>query len=121
MSSFLTTTKQLTSDKKWEVTAEVVPGGTLPLDIFMYSYTGGDTVAEYQGVTQLDDYHRVKTFTGTPMPVFGNKYVKTNQAKILIDIDGDPDLALSVIEQDVKALSVTLNNSGPVTKTIPIP
>ena len=121
MSSQLTITKQLTSGKMWEVVAYVVPGGTLPTDIFIYSYSGGDTVDVYQGVTQLDDYHRFNTFTGVPMPTFGNKYVKTDRAKILIDINGNPDQAIEVIKADVKALSITLNNSEPVTTTITIP
>ncbi len=121
MSSQLTITKQLTSGKMWEVVAFIVPGSDIPPDIFIYSYAGGDTVVEYQGVAQLDDYHRLNTFTGTPLPVFGNKFVKTNQAKILIDINGNPDQAIEVLKNDVKALGITLTNSDPVTTTITIP
>lgn len=120
MASTLTITTSLNSNNQWEVNASITPGGTLPLDIFIYSNTGTNQIGEYQGVTQLDDYQRLQTFNGSPIPLFANKYVKYTQAKIIMDISEDPTVVVNVITQDVQALSTALKNTTPLVQTINI-
>jgi hypothetical protein len=121
MSSSLQVTKALDPNSYWEITAEVVVGGTLPLDIFIYENTGTNVLGEYMGVCNLEEYQRLQTFTGTAIPKFGNKYVKYPQAKINLDINDDPDRVISEIQDSVKSLSLALSNVEPVTKIISIP
>ncbi len=121
MSTQLRIVVSITSDNKQQLLAEVLPGGDLPADIFIYENTGTDSLGEYQGVCGIDDYSRMQTFTGESIPKFGNKYVKYTQAKILLDINDDATGAKTVIAQGVKALSISLKAVVSNTQIINIP
>jgi hypothetical protein len=121
MSSSLQITVQLASDNTWEILAVVVPGGSLPVDIFVYENTGNTTLGDYQGVCTLSDYQRMQTFTGSSITKFGNKFVKYGQAKIKIDFDSNPDDVSAAIIQSVKALSLAFQNAPSTTTLISIP
>lgn len=121
MSSSLSVTTKLTDDNEWEVLASIISGGTLPLDIFVYENTGTTSLGKYRGVASLPEYQRIQTFTGTPIVKFGNRFVKTTQAKIVLGINDDVDQAISTITNSVIALSLSLSSSSETTKIISIP
>jgi len=123
MTSSLQITKELSSSNTWEITATVIPGGSLPLDIFLYLNTGTTELGEYQGVADIDEYQRFTTFVGTSIPKFGNKFVKYGQAKIKLDINNTetPEGVIKIITDSVKALSSAFQNAPSTTTIISIP
>lgn len=121
MSSLLNITTQLSTDNLWEVTATISPEGTLPPDIFIYENFGGTTLGKYAGVCSVDQYQRFQTFSGASIPVFGNRYVKYNQAVSIVLNQNLVNQVIACITQDVLALSVALSNQVPVTITVSIP
>jgi hypothetical protein len=121
MSSSLNITKKLNADNKWEIVAFVQAGGTLPLDIFMYENTGDTTLGNYIGVCNLEEYQRLATFNNVAIPKFGNRYVKSTQAKIKADIEDDTDLIINRLTSAVKSLSLAITNSIATTQIISIP
>lgn len=120
MSSQLTVNKQLLNNV-WVVTAEVVPGGTLPLNIFVYENTGTATLGNFYGTADVNDLTRMQIWSATPIPVFGNRFVLSDQAKINVDQGSDPDSVINALVTNVKSLSTNLQAINTSTQTIPIP
>lgn len=121
MASSLSITTQLTSDNQVEITASVVPGGTLPVDIFIYENKGTTVLGDYIGICNLEEYQRLQTFNGTAVPRFGNKFVKHTQAKILIDVKDDPKVITNHITNTATFLSFALSSASATTTIINIP
>lgn len=121
MSNALSITTNLTTDNKIEILASVVEGGTLPKDIFIYKNTGTSTLGYYVGVCDIDEYRRLQTFTGEVIPMFGNQFVKSTQAKILLDITDDPNTIVKHLTNTITFLSFALLNSASTTQIINIP
>lgn len=121
MSSSLSFTTELTSNNKLEVTCKVVPGGKLPEDIFIYRNTGTTTLGDYYGVCNLEEYLRLQTFTGTAIPNFGNKFVKSKEAKVTLDVNDDPRQIINHITNVATFLSFALSNSTSTTQIVNIP
>lgn len=121
MSSSLSITTNLTTDNKIEILASVVEGGTLPRDIFIYKNNGSTGLGYYVGVCDIDEYRRLQTYTGTPIPVFGNQFVKSTQAKILLEITDSTDVVIKHLTNTATFLSFALLNSASTTQIINIP
>lgn len=121
MASILTITKQITSDHKWEITASVTPGGSLPIDIFIFENAGNGQLGKYIGVCDIDEYQRIQPFTGVSVPVFGNRYLRYTSVKILIGINDDITKVTDNITNTVKSLSTSFANAATTTTSIPIP
>jgi hypothetical protein len=117
MSSILIITKQITS----EITASVTPGGSLPLDIFVYENAGNGTLGKYIGVCDIDEYQRIQPFTGANVPVFGNRYLRYTSVKILIDLNNDTTKVTDNLTNTVKNLSTGFANAATTTISVPIP
>lgn len=107
MSSQLNVTKDL-ENNQWVITAFVVPGGTLPADIFVYENSGTASLGTYYGVAGLNDLTRMQTWSGSAISKFGNKFVLYNQAKIYVDPASTPDSVIAVMVNSVKLLSTAL-------------
>ena len=121
MSSSLSITTRSTTDNKLEITAFVVEGGTLPRDIFIYKNGGAAGLDYYVGICNIDEYRRLQTYNGEPIPVFGNQFVKSTQAKILLEITDNPDEVIKHLTNTATFLSFALLNSSSVTQIINIP
>lgn len=121
MSNSLSITTSLTTNHKVEILASVVAGGTLPQDIFIYENTGTSQLGYYVGICNVEEYQRLQTFTGEVVPVFGNKFVKSTQAKILLDVLDDPNQVIKHITNTATFLSIALLKSSSVTQIITIP
>jgi hypothetical protein len=120
MASSLSVTTQITNEGKIELTAEVT-GGTLPKDVFIYENTGVSDLGGYIGVCNLEEYQRLQAFAGTPIPMFGNKFVKYHQAKILLDLDDDITGVIRNITNTLTFLSFSMSNPSSSTQIINIP
>lgn len=121
MTSSLSITKRLTADNQWEIIASVEAGGSLPQDIFIYENTGENSLGSYFGVCNLSEYQRLSLFEGTPIPKFGNRFVRSSSAKIKLDIKDDPELVINHIVNSVKSLSLAISNTTSITQIISIP
>ncbi len=119
MSSTLTVTKQLANDG-WTIVAFVNPGGTLPQEIFVYENTGTTSLGSYYGVLNVLDLPRIQIFTGTPIPNFGNKFVRYGQATIHITDGSDPDAVIATLTTSVQNLSTALQAAASSTQTFTI-
>lgn len=115
MSSQLTVVKEL-ADDHWYVTAEITPGGILPVDIFLYTNTGDVTLGNYSGVVAFDNLTRTQVWDGvTSFPTFGNKYLRYSQAKINVDFESDVDTIIANLVASVKVLSTAYQAAASTT------
>lgn len=120
MTTTITSTVQLNGDH-WLVTLDVTAGGTLPQDIFIYENTGTSVLGNYYGTCSLSELTRYQTFTGTPIPLFGNRFVKYTQAKIVVDLGRDPNQVVATCIANITALSKAYTSQGTTTQTFIIP
>ena len=84
MSNSLSVTQTMT-DSGVEIQASLVAGSDLPSHVFLYLNTGDTTLGDFQGVSSLSQLSRCQIWTGTPIALFGNKYVRSDVAKIVVD------------------------------------
>lgn len=119
MSSQLQITTQLNNDI-WVVTATVVPGGTLPTIIFVYENTGTTDLGKYIGVCNISELTRLQVWSGTALPVFGNKAVRFGQAQIKVNIQEDLDSVIQNLINTATLLSKEIQAQGNTTKTVTI-
>jgi hypothetical protein len=104
MSSTLSVTKQLTSSG-WVITAHLVSGATIPLEIFVFNNLGTTQLGDYYGVLNAADINRIQIFTGTPIPAFGNNFVRYGTANIHIGQFDDPDQVITGLKASVQKFS----------------
>ena len=119
MSSTLLVTTELVNDH-WVITATIQPGGVLPPEIFIY-YNAGAVLGEFFGTCSVDELNRLQIFSGTPIPTFGNKYVRYGQAKIIVDLETQATQVISGLVTNVKALSMAYQANTTITQTYTIP
>ena len=91
----------------------------LPVDIFMYENTGTE-LGDYQGVCTLEEYKRLQSYIGADIPIFGNKFLKWNQAIVHIPFSAgiDPSTVSNKLVLDVKAFKIAYLASQNSTQTI---
>lgn len=120
--SSLQITKQLQGDK-WVITAIVLPGSFLPAEIFIFENTGTEELGQYQGVCSREELLRLKVWSGTPIPKFGNRFVRHSQAKIIIDAGSDadaPQFAINHLVTTAKQLSLALQAASSTTEVVTV-
>jgi len=103
MSNTLTINTALVNDH-WEITA-TMQAGTLPAEIFVSLNTATNTLGQYVGVCDLDEISRLQVFSGTPIPIFGNKYVRTSSVTIIATLDTITSTITTAIVNSVNLLS----------------
>lgn len=97
----------------------VTSTGDIPDDIFMYENTGAGLGA-YQGVCSLADYKRMQTYAGTPIPVFGNKFIKHNRANLIFDLTHSLVTIKTNLTDDVKAFKIEYQAEQTTSTTTPL-
>lgn len=107
MADSITLTTELQGDN-WSITGSVTPGGVLPPDIFVYKNTGTTTLGSYVGVCKLSELQRIQIWNGEAIPKFGNKFVRSNQAKITLPVSEDPSKVTFNIINTAKALKLEM-------------
>lgn len=105
--STLNITKQL-SNTQWVITATISSGGFLPLEIFVFENLGTNHLGTYQGIVAAVDLPRIQIFTGTPIPAFGNKFIRYGVGTLYVGQGADPDKVIAVLKDSVQVLSTTL-------------
>lgn len=108
-------------DDHWEVTAEVVPGGTLPLEVFTYENTGTAELGTYYGTCSVEELGFFQIYTGVTIPLFGNRFVRYGQAKIVVSLSDDPKAVVSTIIKNLTRLSLAYQSRGEIAETYTIP
>jgi hypothetical protein len=94
----------------------------LPGDIFLYLNTGTTTLGEYQGVCSIDEMARTQVFNpSVAIPIFGNKFVRYNTAKIVLGLTDDYNLTVTRLKTSIKALSVSISTKKNITQIAYIP
>lgn len=118
MANNLTITKTLTNDH-WDI--EFAMGsGTLPAEIFVCLNTATNVLGTFQGICNLDQLSRLQIFVGIAIPIFGNKYVRTNNIKISVPLTTDPTLVISTTTASINLLSTAYKNQANTTQVISI-
>jgi hypothetical protein len=94
--------------ENWDITGVLVNPVKLPSHIFIYENSGTDTLGRYVGVCNLAELRRLKPWAGVPVPVFGNRFVRADQAKITVSLDTDPNYVVTNMVSTAKALKAEL-------------
>lgn len=102
------------------VNASIVTPADIPTDIFLYDNTGTDQLGQYYGVANLQDYSRIQAWTGTPIPIFGNKYVKHTVANLSLPIETTPASITAKITRDLTQFRLEYLAGGTVTQVLAI-
>lgn len=99
-------------DNKYTILAEILPGGDMPQAVFIYENLfeppNITTLGKFVGVCNVDELSRLIEYTGQYIPVFGNRFIKYSQAKIVVSTYEDVDTAIQGLIGNVKALSKEL-------------
>lgn len=117
--SSLTFTTSLVDDH-YTIQVHVTEGSILPPGIFVYTNTGTTTLGEYYGICSLNELTRLKPFTGDKIPVFGNKFVRLEQATLILPLDSDVASVIATISNSVALLNKAYSSLGSVTKVVPL-
>jgi hypothetical protein len=117
--SQLQITTQLEADKV-TITALILDGSFLPQNIFLYKNTGTTSLGDYYGVANTEELTRFQIFSGTAIPKFGNAFVRSNQAKITLNVNEDSASVIAAITQGVTNLSAALKLAASNTQVITI-
>ena len=123
---YLNVSVELDSNKSKILTANLlqVEGSypNLPGDIFIYENTGTTTLGTYIGVANLDELTRLQVFDiNTAIPIFGNRYVRHSEAKIILGLNDDPAPVITVISKAITNLSTELKAKGTYSSIVYIP
>ena len=120
MSSQIKVTRDF-EDGVYTVTVEVLPGGTLPLEIFLYEYTGVDplTTDRFYAVCTLDNLSRPKYVPG--LDVFGVKFVRTIKAVKTFSTEETASSFEASVIQRIERLDTELAGLSAYIKTYTIP
>lgn len=104
----------------WTITTTVVPGGILPAEIFVFENTGGADLGDYVGVCSFDEMKRIQVWVGTPVPKFGNRFVRAAQAKINVPLSADTKAVVDNILLTAKALKTEISAVTSTTTIYPL-
>lgn len=101
------------------VQAEIVGPSTFPTFIFMFENTGS-SLGDYYGVCTLGEYERMSKFVGTSIPIFGNKFLRSNTAIIRIPLDRAVQPIIDKLILDVKSFKAAFLSSATTNIIVPI-
>jgi hypothetical protein len=92
----------------WVIEAQVNSPTVLPSEIFAYSNTGTSMLGEYTGVCNFEELSRFQIWNSEPLPMFGNKFVRSDRAKITVPISVDPTYVTSNLINTAKTLKAEI-------------
>jgi hypothetical protein len=87
-------------DGKWHVTTSISVGSDIPRDIYMYENTGTG-LGSYMGVCTIAEYKKLQSFTGTAIPTFGNKYIRSDTGVNVVPLTTDPKTISDKMVSDI--------------------
>lgn len=98
MSSQIVITQRIESGKR-VIEVTVAEGSDIPRDIFLWE-NSGTGLGEFFAVCSGADYARFQTWNGNPVPVFGNKYLKTTVGRRIMDLSTSPDAFIAATREN---------------------
>jgi hypothetical protein len=110
---------QLDGDQ-YSITGTILTGGFLPQEIFLYENTGTTELGPYQGVADTTELTRFQVFSGTAIPKFGNAFVRSSSAKIILNVQQDATSVIQHLTNSVTNLSAALKLAASSTQVITI-
>lgn len=118
----LITTTDITSEGKIITSHLEVSGADsgFPTDIFIYTNTGTEELGEFQGTCNLQEYRRLKTWTGDVVPIFANKYLKHNVARRVWPVDKAFDPETDELYNAVKQFKIEYLNGSNTSVSLPV-
>lgn len=118
----LSTQKQLLEDG-WKVTISFQDKGELPSEhVFVYTNTGTTTLGTFYGTASFSDLTRMQKWTGTAIPVFGNKFVLHDEVVIYPVLnDENPDTVITKIINGLTKLRLEVLSLNQTVNTVTIP
>jgi hypothetical protein len=119
VSSQLQIQTQLEGDQ-YTITAQILPGGFLPQNIFLYENTGTTQLGAYYGVANTEELTRFQSWTGSAIPKFGNAFVRSNQAVLIVDVQTDSTSIIQNLTNNVQSLNAALKLAASSTQIITI-
>lgn len=108
------------NEDHFEVTATMVETNVLPAAMFLYENDGTTTLGPYYGVANLSEIQSRQIFTGTSIPVFGNRYVRYTQAFLSVPTMDDAQLSKQLIITHVQNLKNEVLSQQPDTQIVVI-
>lgn len=102
----------------YQITGFITSTGDMPSDIFMYENSGTATLGAYQGVCTLDEYKNLQTFSGTPIPAFGNRFLKANSLVMNFPLSVDAVAIKAKIIADVKSFKASYTAALSTTEVV---
>ncbi len=109
MSNSVTITKRLTNDG-WSITGNLLPGGTIPPDIFVYENNGTSTLGDWNSVVMVMDMTKIPRWTGVAIPTSKSQWVRASTIKILIDTSHDVDEVISQLKSSLQKFVAEFNS-----------
>ena len=122
--SYLEVTTTLQGEQ-WVITATVTGNSFLPPYIFAYENTGTTELGQYIGIVNIEELNRYQIWQGAAIPMFGNRFVRSNMAKITIDL-ACPDaqtqiqIAIAHMQKIAGQLNVALQSASTSTQIIQV-
>lgn len=119
MSNSLVVTTTLVDDH-WLISATLGSGSTLPADIFIYENTGTAVLGTFYGTCSISDLTKFQVYTGTVIPIFGNRFLRYNTANIIIRNKEKISEVISILTKNVSLFSSAYTASTPISQTFPL-
>lgn len=107
----------------WLITAKLLDETILPKDIFVYENTETSALGNFFGTCSLKDLGRLRVYQGVQIPMFGNKYIRYEEAKIKVTLDqgrAAVDSAIASLVKNVQALSTSYQTQSASTQVYTI-
>lgn len=119
MSASLVVTTTIQND---QVVVEGVlgPNPDIPAAIFLYENTGTDKLGDYFGVCTKYDFERFQEWTGQPVEIFGNRYVRYTVGRKFLPIENKsaaPSVEKNMVDSCKNFRLEYLGMSVPVTRS----
>lgn len=118
MSSQLQITKEF-DDSTWRITAVILPGGSLPVESWLFVNEGGE-LGDFYAVCTKDTLTRPIFVMGST-PSFGVQFVRHDEVSREFDNEEDADTFAADMKRRIEALDVELTNNFPTITTHDIP
>lgn len=117
MSDELTVTIAFVQDH-YEVTASLTDTDVLPEAIFLYENLGTTQLGPYYGVCSQAELTTRQEFTGSPIAVFANKFVRYIEAFTAVPTEADAQRFKEHLVDSVKRLKAEVIALQPNTEVI---